>query len=103
MYQVGFGDCFLVSFSYGRPLSDGRDERHILIDFGTTRAPAQGPTRLLQRAVKLIQRHTNGKLDVIVATHRHKDHIDGFGLAETAAVIDSLRPDLIVRPWTDDP
>ena len=28
MYQVGFGDCFLVSLEYDAPLPDGRAERH---------------------------------------------------------------------------
>lgn len=102
MYQVGFGDCFLVSFYYRRALSDGRDERHMLIDFGSTHSP-RGRARLLPQAATLIAEHTNGQLDVLVATHRHKDHIDGFGLAETAAVIDKLKPGLVVRPWTDDP
>jgi len=33
-YQVGFGDCFLVSFIY----SD-TEKKHLLIDFGTTGLP----------------------------------------------------------------
>ncbi len=102
MYQVGFGDCFLLSFYYRRALSDGRKERHVLIDFGSTHAPARSKS-LLPQAGHLIEQHTNGRLDVIVATHRHKDHIDGFGDVETAAIIDKLRPGLVVRPWTDDP
>jgi hypothetical protein len=102
MYQVGFGDCFLLSLGYRRALEDGRKERHVLIDFGSTHAPARAKA-LLPQAAKLIEQHTNGRLDVIVATHRHKDHIDGFGDAETAAIIDKLQPALVVRPWTDDP
>ncbi len=42
MYQVGFGDCFLLSFEYASALEDGRSERHILIDFGSTRRPDEG-------------------------------------------------------------
>ena len=102
MYQVGFGDCLLLSLSYRRPLPDGRDERHILFDFGSTRAPERG-RRVLPQAAELLEQHTDGRLDVLVATHRHKDHISGFGDDETAAVIDRLRPGLVVRPWTDDP
>jgi hypothetical protein len=30
-YDVGFGDCFLLSFNYRN-----RSERHVLIDFGST-------------------------------------------------------------------
>ena len=102
MYQVGFGDCFLVSFRYRRALPDGRDERHILFDFGSTHAPAR-QAGLLPQAARLIEEHTNGRLDVLVATHRHKDHLGGFGLEGTAAVIERLEPGLVVRPWTDDP
>ena len=103
MYQVGFGDCFLVSLTYRRALADGRDERHILFDFGSTHAPERQQCGLLPQAARLIEEHTNGRLDVLVATHRHKDHVGGFGLDETAAAIDRLKPGLVVRPWTDDP
>ena len=34
MYQVGFGDCFLLTFHYAKG-----DDRHILIDFGSTKLP----------------------------------------------------------------
>lgn len=102
MYQVGFGDCLLLSLSYTRPLADGRDERHILFDFGSTRAPRRDG-RVLPPVAELLEQHTHGCLDVLVATHRHKDHVAGFGDEETAAVIDRLRPGLVVRPWTDDP
>ena len=38
MYQVGFGDCFLMSLEYDKPLPDGRAEPHLLIDYGSTRS-----------------------------------------------------------------
>jgi hypothetical protein len=101
MYQVGFGDSFLLSFEYPRPLPDGRIERHLLVDFGSSRSP--GKSDPLPAAAELIAQHTGGKLDVLVCTHRHKDHLSGFGKAETADVIEGLKPTLVVRPWTDDP
>jgi beta-lactamase superfamily II metal-dependent hydrolase len=103
MYQVGFGDCFLVSFEYATPLDDGRSERHILFDFGSTHAPRARVTSLLPNVGKLIETHCGGQLDVLVATHRHKDHIDGFGNKDAAEVIGRLEPKLVVRPWTEDP
>ena len=33
-YQVGFGDCFLLRFSY-----TGNVQKHVLIDLGTTGLP----------------------------------------------------------------
>ena len=39
MYQVGFGDAFLFTFRYSKALEDGRKERHLLMDFGSTSSP----------------------------------------------------------------
>ncbi len=103
MYQVGFGDCFLLSFEYDTALADGRSERHVLIDFGSRRAPKGLGTGLRARVAQLIEQHTQGRLDVIVATHRHKDHIDGFGDAHATEILDRLQPGFVVRPWMDDP
>ena len=50
MYQVGFGDCFLLSFAYSTALPDGRRERHLLIDFGSTRWPKNYPPRYRELA-----------------------------------------------------
>lgn len=103
MYQVGFGDCFLLSFHYRAPLPDARAERHMLIDFGSTHSPRTGPRKLLARVAEDIDRRTSGQIDVVVATHRHRDHLSGFAAEETAALIDKLAPTLVLRPWTDDP
>ena len=40
-YNVGFGDCFLLTFRYAAD-----PERHVLIDFGSTKLPAKGPTSM---------------------------------------------------------
>ena len=77
MYQVGFGDCFLLSFDYSAALPDGRRERHVLIDFGSTRWPKSYTPRYRDLASDIATR-TRGKLDVLVVTHRHKDHLGGF-------------------------
>jgi beta-lactamase superfamily II metal-dependent hydrolase len=106
MYQVGFGDCFLVSFTYAQPLGDGRDVRHMLVDFGSTHGP-KGSRKdgqpVIEKAAALLEQHTAGTLDVVVLTHRHRDHLSGFGDAEAAAVITRLGPKLVVRPWTENP
>ncbi len=102
MYQVGFGDCFLILFNYHRPLPDGRRQRSMLIDFGSTAGP-RGRRLDVEEVAKRIARDCGGKLDVIVVSHRHKDHLSGFGDREAGAVIDGLAPKLVVRPWTEDP
>jgi hypothetical protein len=107
MHQVGFGDAFLLTFRYRRPV-DGRDERHVLIDFGSTHWPHEedrrngGEDEHVAVARSIAQR-TSGTLDAVVMTHRHKDHLSGFGNAEAGAIIAGLKPRLVVRPWTENP
>lgn len=102
MFQVGFGDCFLLSFGYSEKLDDDREERHLLIDFGSTEWPDSSPASHEAIAASIAER-TGGRLDVIVATHRHKDHLSGFGNAAAGQVLTGLKPRLVVRPWTEDP
>lgn len=73
-YQVGFGDCFLLSFIYG-----SSDKRHILIDFGTTGLPRKGkPSVHMPNVAAIAGVVGKGRLTAVVATHRHADHISGF-------------------------
>jgi glyoxylase-like metal-dependent hydrolase (beta-lactamase superfamily II) len=102
MYQVGFGDSFLVTVEYADPGPDGRAERHILFDLGSTRKPREGTTTIPDIA-DLIAQHTNGHLDVLVVTHRHKDHLLGFGDPTGSATLRDLAPTHVLRPWTEDP
>lgn len=98
MYNVGFGDCFLLTFQF----SDR--ERHILVDFGSTAAPASGPSDFMHRIALDIAARCNGKLDVVVATHRHRDHISGFSTdVGTGEIIAALKPDHVIQPWTEHP
>lgn len=104
MYQVGFGDCFLITVEYDEPLADGRAERHLLIDYGSTRAAREGRTPGRMRDVAaLIEEHTKGVLDVLALTHRHKDHLSGFGDTIGEATLRRLTPARVLRPWTEDP
>jgi hypothetical protein len=96
-YNVGFGDCFLLTFGYasGKP-------RNVLIDFGSTKQSASGPSGEMMAIAEKIREDCGGKLQMVVATHRHADHISGFG-GETGKVIASLEPDVVLQPWTEDP
>jgi hypothetical protein len=97
-YNVGFGDCFLLTFTYA-----GRAQpRSVMIDFGSTKQSASGPPGEMLEIAERIQEDCGGKLQMLVATHRHADHISGFA-GKPGAVIASLDPDLVVQPWTEDP
>ena len=101
-YHVGFGDCFLLSFAYAKGA-----ERHVLIDYGSTGLPPKTPKTRMMDIANDIKKRSGGKLHAIVATHRHKDHISGFETRKngkgTGDVIRTLKPDLVVQPWTEDP
>lgn len=98
-YQVGFGDCFLLTFNYGE--STAAERRHVLIDFGSTALPKKGAVSM-QKIADEIANACDGKLHAIVATHRHKDHISGFG-GKPGKTIAGLKPDVVVQPWTEHP
>lgn len=107
-YNIGFGDCFLLTFHYGK-----KDSRHMLIDFGTTRKPdaAESVDGLQLDIAKNIAEVTDNRLDVVVATHRHKDHISGFATGKdkdakekSGDVIRACAEDaVVIMPWTEDP
>jgi hypothetical protein len=92
MYRPGFGDCFLLSFGKGKAV------RHVLIDFG---AHVRGEIGTMDAIMKNIEEETDGKLDVLVATHAHRDHISGFG--KFAARFSKFTIGEVWLPWTDNP
>jgi len=95
MYNVGFGDAFLLQ------IPDGGGYRRILFDCGSIEA-AQG-MKIKEVVDRIIRDVTDAdgsaRIDVVVATHRHKDHVSGFG--------DPSWDDVIVQevwmPWTEHP
>jgi beta-lactamase superfamily II metal-dependent hydrolase len=95
MYNVGFGDAFLVL------LPTGNKQRRILFDCGSVEA-AQGVAMasVVQRIIDDVTDDDGiPRIDVVVATHRHKDHISGFGNAAWQGV----EVKEVWMPWTEDP
>ncbi len=103
MYNMGFGDCFLLSFTYPRKAK----KRHLLIDFGSTSKPVGKKTLSTAEIADDIALESGGKLHGIVATHRHRDHMSGFTTNEKGDgpgdVIRKLAPNVVVQPWTEAP
>lgn len=93
MYNVGFGDSFLLK------ISTKEGERRVLVDCGFH---SQGKGKFSDaELVKQIKADLNGKpLDVVIATHRHQDHISGFG--ETALWAD-VPVNEVWLPFTANP
>jgi beta-lactamase superfamily II metal-dependent hydrolase len=85
-YVVGFGDCILLR------LPDGRRTRHMLIDFG--RAPNDAVSLGRFPAIaRDIRDTTEGHLDVLVMTHEHLDHLEGF--YHERSVFDTMQIDQV--------
>ncbi|HKR64081.1 MAG TPA: MBL fold metallo-hydrolase [Thermoanaerobaculia bacterium] len=91
MYRVGMGDCFLVT------IPDGKKKRHILVDCGVH---AQSKFKGLAEAVAAMEKDTGGKLDVVIATHAHADHISGFGTE--AETFKRMEIGEVWLPWLED-
>jgi beta-lactamase superfamily II metal-dependent hydrolase len=74
MYNCGFGDCFLIF----APTLSGPDKK-ILIDCGSFKAQARPINEIVGRVIEDL-RETDGtaRIDLLIVTHRHKDHIVGF-------------------------
>jgi Metallo-beta-lactamase superfamily len=100
-YQVGFGDCFLVTFVYDD------EERHLLIDFGTTGIPKDAEATLMDEVARDIARRCGGRLEAVIATHRHADHISGFATKANGQgsgdIIARLKVGVVIQPWTEAP
>ena len=91
MYRTGFGDCFLLSFG---PL---RRSRHVLIDFGTH---MRGDIGAMELIVDSIESTTGRRLELIIATHAHRDHISGFG--KFSRRFAEFEIGEIWMPWTEN-
>lgn len=95
MYNVGFGDAFLVT------LQENGTARRILFDCGSIEADPAAPMRnVVQRIVQDVTDADGvARIDVVVCTHRHKDHVSGFG----DAAWDDVEVKEVWMPWTEHP
>lgn len=95
MYRHGLGDCLLLAF----PKTGGGDY-FVLIDCGVILGtPNAAP--LMATVAEDILKSTGGRVDVLVVTHEHWDHVSGFVQAKT--VFDRLDVGEVWFAWTEDP
>ena len=78
-YNVEVGDCIYCRIPKGRKVNGKVDDFHILIDCGSLGGMSHLEAAIAHLETKLPDAG-NGKkrLDLVVATHEHKDHIAGF-------------------------
>jgi len=95
MYRQGLGDCFLLTFAgKKRPV-------HMLIDCGVLLGTPDSKA-VMTRVAEDISEETKGRLDVVVATHEHWDHVSGF-LQAREVFENKIAMGEIWLAWTEDP
>jgi hypothetical protein len=95
MYRQGLGDCFLIFLprAAGPPF-------HILIDCGVVLGTADA-ARKMTAVVDDIAEATAGRIDLLVVTHEHWDHLSGFLQARES--FQQIKVDKLWLPWTENP
>jgi len=95
MYRLNeLGDCFLLTFKKGTKTST------MLVDFGSFRNSKASATRLNQIADDILKQHKNRMIDVVIGSHQHNDHINGFFHAQNKF---KNNIDRVWLSWLDDP
>jgi beta-lactamase superfamily II metal-dependent hydrolase len=95
MYDVGFGDAFLLLFPDGelRP-------RRVLVDCGSV---AKNQLPMADIVTKIINDVRDGdgvaRIDVVIASHRHRDHVSGFA----SPLWSGIEVGEVWMPWTEHP
>jgi beta-lactamase superfamily II metal-dependent hydrolase len=94
MYKVGFGDCFLLRI----PTDDG--VKKMLIDCGSLKNHKKRIAEIASQVIEEVK-DADGKprIDVLVVTHRHADHISGF----TNEAWNDVEVGEVWMPWTEAP
>jgi len=70
MYCMGTGDCFLIKFRSGK-----QDTFTMMIDCGSCRGDKDDFIPYVQDLAGSL---TDKTIDLLVITHEHNDHVNGF-------------------------
>ena len=92
MYNVGFGDCFLLTVP---------GPHTILVDAGF-HAQGRGAFSAKELVEQIIadatEIHGSARLDIVIATHRHQDHVFAFN----STLWDQVEVGEVWMPWVED-
>lgn len=98
MYRQGLGDCFLLTFRRGSA-GDGKPF-NILIDCGVL-GNSEVDYEKMGAVAQDIKTETGNRINLLIATHRHWDHLSGF--LQVPEVFDKIVIDQVWAGWTEDP
>lgn len=94
MYEVGFGDCLLVTFG------SGRSAKRVLFDCGSLSQPKAAVARVAADVIAACTpQGGRPRIELVVCTHRHKDHVCGFDDAAWG----NVEVGEVWMPWTENP
>lgn len=96
MFRHGLGDCHLLTFR-----KTDQKPFHLLIDFGALNRDATHMRKFAEE-IRLSTLTDSGtsRLDLIVATHEHKDHLSGFNQARD--IFDKIEVGGVWMGWTEN-
>jgi hypothetical protein len=100
MYNVGFGDSFLMLIpNSAKP----KQPLKILIDCGVHNAGTNPDFAINDVAQQIVKDVTEAdgvpRIDLVIVTHRHQDHVSGFA---DAIIWDKVEVKEVWMPWTED-
>lgn len=97
MYKHLLGDCFLIR------IEDSASNRYILIDCGLLQGLKDADARMTDIARDIADASHN-RIDLLVVTHEHWDHISGFSQAREIFFDKAkLKIDRLWMAWTEKP
>lgn len=73
LYRIGHGDCFLLAFA-----RDAEEPLYVLIDCGYKPGSPKFLDTTAAQVAENLRLATGGHIHVVVVTHEHQDHVNGF-------------------------
>ncbi len=100
MYRQGHGDCFLLAFA-GMEDRKKRDV-YVLIDCGL-KPNSEIRDQKIDKIIDDIHDATGGHVDVVIVTHEHEDHVNGFAKKKDGKhIFDKIGFGACWLAWTED-
>lgn len=92
MYCLGTGDCFVLKYYSG-----SRERFTMMIDCGSCR----GEPKDFEPYLKDLASYVNNTIDLLVITHEHNDHVNGF--AKCPDIFSAMTIKQAWFAWTENP
>lgn len=75
---------------------------HLMIDCGVVLG-TKNPAAIMEKVAEDLRAETDGKIDVLVITHEHWDHLSGFTTGQAQGSFDKIDFGQLWLAWTEDP